>query len=37
MPVRPEVKANKVKELQKTGSKVAFIGDGINDTAIDYC
>ena len=29
--VRPEDKANKVKELQKTGSKVAFVGDGIND------
>jgi Cu2+-exporting ATPase len=29
--VRPEDKANKVKELQKNGDKVAFIGDGIND------
>ncbi len=29
--VRPEEKANKVKELQKNGSKVAFVGDGIND------
>lgn len=29
--VRPEDKANKVKELQKTGAKVAFVGDGIND------
>ena len=29
--VRPEDKANKVIELQKTGSKVAFVGDGIND------
>lgn len=29
--VRPEDKANKVKELQKTGNKVAFVGDGIND------
>ncbi len=29
--VRPEDKADKVKELQKSGSKVAFVGDGIND------
>ena len=29
--VRPEYKANKVKELQANGSKVAFVGDGIND------
>lgn len=29
--VRPEDKATKVKELQRTGSKVAFVGDGIND------
>lgn len=29
--VRPEDKANKVKELQRSGSKVAFVGDGIND------
>lgn len=29
--VRPEDKANKVRELQKSGSKVAFVGDGIND------
>ncbi len=29
--VRPEDKANKVKELQKSGNKVAFVGDGIND------
>lgn len=29
--VRPEDKANKVKELQKSGSQVAFVGDGIND------
>jgi Cu2+-exporting ATPase len=29
--VRPEDKANKVTELQKSGSKVAFVGDGIND------
>jgi Cu2+-exporting ATPase len=29
--VRPEDKAAKVKELQKSGSKVAFVGDGIND------
>ena len=29
--VRPEDKASKVKELQGSGSKVAFVGDGIND------
>ena len=29
--VRPEDKANKVSELQKSGNKVAFIGDGVND------
>lgn len=29
--VRPEDKASKVKELQKSGSQVAFVGDGIND------
>lgn len=29
--VHPEDKATKVKELQQTGSKVAFVGDGIND------
>lgn len=29
--VRPEDKAAKVKELQQRGSKVAFVGDGIND------
>lgn len=29
--VRPEEKAIRVKELQKNGSKVAFVGDGIND------
>lgn len=29
--VRPEDKAAKVRELQKSGSKVAFVGDGIND------
>ena len=29
--VRPEDKATKVKELQQSGSKVAFVGDGIND------
>ncbi len=31
--VRPEDKANKVTELQKSGSKVAFVGDGINDAS----
>lgn len=29
--VRPEDKANKVSELQKSGNKVAFVGDGVND------
>ena len=29
--VRPEDKARNVEELQKTGSNVAFVGDGIND------
>lgn len=29
--VRPEDKAAKVKELQKKGLRVAFVGDGIND------
>jgi Cu2+-exporting ATPase len=29
--VRPEDKAIKVRELQQNGSKVAFVGDGIND------
>jgi Cu2+-exporting ATPase len=29
--VHPGEKANKVKELQKSGSQVAFVGDGIND------
>lgn len=29
--VRPEEKADKVKELQQSGNKVAFVGDGIND------
>ncbi len=29
--MRPEDKANIIKELKSSGSKVAFIGDGIND------
>ncbi len=29
--VQPEEKANKIKELQISGEKVAMIGDGIND------
>lgn len=29
--VMPQDKANKVKALQETGKKVAFVGDGIND------
>lgn len=29
--VRPEDKTSKVRALQKSGNKVAFVGDGIND------
>jgi len=29
--VRPEEKADLVKQLQETGERVAFVGDGIND------
>ncbi len=29
--VLPQEKAEKIKELQRQGSKVAFVGDGIND------
>jgi len=29
--VRPELKAERVKELQARGERVAFVGDGIND------
>lgn len=29
--VRPEHKADRVKELQQRGERVAFVGDGIND------
>jgi Cu+-exporting ATPase len=29
--VRPEEKANKIKELQKNGQKVGMVGDGVND------
>ena len=29
--VRPEHKADKVRELQQNGERVAFVGDGIND------
>ena len=29
--VRPDEKANKILELQKSGAKVAMVGDGIND------
>ncbi len=30
--VMPDEKANKIKDLQKTGKRVGMVGDGINDS-----
>ena len=31
--VKPDGKLRKIEELQRSGAKVAMVGDGINDTA----